>query len=154
MNNIWNICQTYKHICKICFPIKGYGERLGSMCGVFVIISPLWISPHDTRKSCDLMMTSSNEKHFHVTGILRGKFTDHRWIPPTKANDAKLWCFLWSAPWINTRDAGDLRRHRAHYDVIVMCKYKIYDYCTVTEASIQLRVKHTPKIYHTRQVSK
>ena len=35
-----------------------------------------------------------------------------------------LWCFLWSAPWINrwvnNREAGDLRRHRAHYDVIVM----------------------------------
>ena len=31
---------------------------------------------------------------------------------------------LWSAPWIhgcvNNREAGDLRRHRAHYDVIVM----------------------------------
>ena len=32
--------------------------------------------------------------------------------------------FLWYAPWINAwvnnREAGDLRRHRAHYDVIVM----------------------------------
>ena len=32
--------------------------------------------------------------------------------------------FLWSAPWINgwvnNREGGDLRRHRAHYDVIVM----------------------------------
>ena len=31
---------------------------------------------------------------------------------------------LWSAPWINgwvnNSDTGDLRRHRAHYDVIVM----------------------------------
>ena len=26
------------------------------------------------------------------------KFTGHRWIPHTKANDAELWCFLWSAP--------------------------------------------------------
>ena len=24
-------------------------------------------------------------------------------------------------PWVNNREAGDLRRHRAHYDVIVMC---------------------------------
>ena len=36
----------------------------------------------------------------------------------------RLWCFLWSAPWINgwvnNREAGDLRRHRAHYGVIVM----------------------------------
>ena len=27
-----------------------------------------------------------------------GEFTGHRWIPRTKAFDAKLWCFLWSAP--------------------------------------------------------
>ena len=26
----------------------------------------------------------------------------------------------WINGWVNTRDAGDLRRHRAHYDVIVM----------------------------------
>ena len=42
----------------------------------------------------------------------------------TKASGAELWCFLWSVPWINdwvnNREAGDLRRHRAHYDVIVM----------------------------------
>ena len=52
--------------------------------------------------------------------------TGHRWLPRTKANDAEFWCFLWSAPWINgwvnNRDAGDLRRHRAHYDVIVMVR--------------------------------
>ena len=23
--------------------------------------------------------------------------------------------------WVNNRDTGDLRRHRAHYDVTVMC---------------------------------
>ena len=46
------------------------------------------------------------------------------WIPHTKASDAELWCFLWSASeengWINNREAGDLRRYDAHYDVIVM----------------------------------
>ena len=35
---------------------------------------------------------------FRVTGPLWGKFTGHRWIPFTKASDAKLWFFLWSAP--------------------------------------------------------
>ena len=39
-----------------------------------------------------------------------------RRIPPTKASDTELWCFLCSAPWINKREADDLRRHR----VIVM----------------------------------
>ena len=43
------------------------------------------------------MMTSSNGNIFRVTGPLFGEFTSHRWIPHTKASDAELWCFLWSA---------------------------------------------------------
>ena len=63
-------------------------------------------------------------KHFpRYWPFVRG-FTGHRWIPRTKASDAKLWCFLWSAPWINgcinNLEAGDLKRHLAHYDVTVM----------------------------------
>ena len=37
-------------------------------------------------------------KHFRVTGPLCGEFTGRRWISLTKASDAELWCFLWSAP--------------------------------------------------------
>ena len=70
------------------------------------------------------MVTSSNGNIFRVTGHLCGEFTGHRWIPSTKASDAEVWCFLWSAPWINgwvnNGEAGDLRRHRAHHDVTVM----------------------------------
>ena len=44
------------------------------------------------------MMTSSNGNIFRVTGHLCGEFTGLRWIPRTKASDAELWCFLWSAP--------------------------------------------------------
>ena len=43
------------------------------------------------------MLTSSNGNIFRVTGPLCGEFTGHWWIPLTKANDAELWCFLWSA---------------------------------------------------------
>ena len=43
------------------------------------------------------MMTSSNGNIFLVTGHLCGEFTGPRWIPRTKASDAELWCFLWSA---------------------------------------------------------
>ena len=43
------------------------------------------------------MMTSSNRNIFRVPGHLCGEFTGHRWIPRTKASDAELWCFLWSA---------------------------------------------------------
>ena len=70
------------------------------------------------------MMTSSNGNIIHVTGYLCGEFTGHRWIPRTKASDAELWCFslicAWLNGWVNNGEAGDLRRHRAHYDVIVM----------------------------------
>ena len=45
-------------------------------------------------------MTSSNENIFRVTGPLCGEFTGYNWV--------------------NNRDAGDLRRHGTHYDVIVM----------------------------------
>ena len=41
-----------------------------------------------------LMVTSSNGNIFRVTGHLWVP----RWIPQTKASDAELWCFLWSAP--------------------------------------------------------
>ena len=44
------------------------------------------------------MMTSSSENIFRVTGPLCGEFTGTQWIPRTKASDAELWCFLWSAP--------------------------------------------------------
>ena len=70
------------------------------------------------------MITSSNGNIFRVSGPLCGEFTCHRWIARTKASDAELCSFLWTAPWINgwvnNREAGDLRRHRAHYDDIVM----------------------------------
>ena len=62
-------------------------------------------------------MTSLNGNIFRVTGHLCGQFTGHRWIPRTKSSDMELWCFLRSAPWIdgwvNNREAGILRRHRA-----------------------------------------
>ena len=54
-----------------------------------------------------VMMTWSNGNIFRVTGSLCGEFTGHR-------NNA------WINAWVNNREAGDLRRHRAHYDVIVM----------------------------------
>ena len=43
------------------------------------------------------MMTSSNGNIFRVTGHLCGEFNGPRWISRTKASDAELWCFIWSA---------------------------------------------------------
>ena len=68
------------------------------------------------------MMTSSNENMFRDTAYLCGKIIGHRWIPRKKASDAALWCFFffctWIKGWVNNGEAGDLRRPRAHYDVV------------------------------------
>ena len=57
---------------------------------------------HPERSPCWLqilhMMTSSNGNIFRVTDHLCGEFPVHREIPRTKASDAELWYFLWSAP--------------------------------------------------------
>ena len=86
------------------------------------------------------MMTSSDRNIFRVTGPLCGEFTGHRWLPRTKASDAELWCCLWSGPWtngwVNNRDAGDLRRHCTHNDVIVMCYNHCRYHCCICLASV------------------
>ena len=52
------------------------------------------------------MMTSSNTNFFRVTGPLWVEFTGHQWIPLTKASDAELWSFLWSAPERLSKQSG------------------------------------------------
>ena len=70
------------------------------------------------------MKTSSNGNMFRGTGHLCGEFTGPRWIPHTKASDAKLSCFLWST--LNKRLSKQSlgwwfeTLNRAHYDVTVM----------------------------------
>ena len=39
--------------------------------------------------------------------------------PVTQSFDVFLIC-AWTNAWVNNRDAGGLRRHRAHYTAIVM----------------------------------
>ena len=63
-------------------------------------------------------MTLSNENFSRYWPFVRGI---HR--SPMNSPHTGPW-FLWSTSWINgsanNRETGDLRRHRAHYDVIVM----------------------------------
>ena len=66
------------------------------------------------------MMTSSNGNIFRVTGHLCGEW----WIPCTKGQwrGALMFSLICARinGWVNNGEAGYLRRHRAHYDVIVM----------------------------------
>ena len=70
-------------------------------------------------------MTSLNGNIFRITGPLWGESTGHRWIPSQRP---MTWSFMFSLiyaltnGWANNRDAGNLRRHLAHYDVTVVLK--------------------------------
>ena len=95
------------------------------LCGiatVIIILTEIWstiiiVEPRHH------MMTSSNGNIFRVTGHLCGEFTGPRWVPAQKPVTRSFDVFFDLRP--NKRlgkngEAGDLRRHRGHYDVIVM----------------------------------
>ena len=67
-----------------------------------------------------IMMVSSNGNIFRVTGHLCGEPVNS----PHKGQWRGALVFTLICAringWVNNREAGDLRRHRAHYDVIIM----------------------------------
>ena len=64
-------------------------------------------------------MTSSYGNIFRVTGHLCGEFTGHREFP-TQRPVALMFSMICINGWVTNGEAGDLRRHRAHYDITVM----------------------------------
>ena len=69
------------------------------------------------------IMTSSNGNIFRVTGPLCGNSP----VPVNSPHKGQWhWALMfslicaWINDWVNNREAGDLRRHRGHYDVTVM----------------------------------
>ena len=112
----WQRVHTSTNIFNgICFNVRCYLKDLNLCSHLTMIIAQGW-------GLFSNMMTSSNGNIFRGTGHLCGEFTGPRWIPRTKASDTELRCLIcaWINVWVNNRDAGDLRRHRCHYDVIVM----------------------------------
>ena len=94
------------------------------------------------------MMTSSNGNIFRVTGLLCGEFTGHRWIPHKgQWRGALMFSFICACinGWVNNREAGDLRSHRAHYDVIVM-KYKGFYNYTAFEVHVHFYIDCSSKV--------
>ena len=86
------------------------------------------------------MMTSSNGNVFHITGLCEGNaLATHRWIPLTKASDAELWYFIWSAPEQTAEHGTKITRvlflmdiktgHGAHfmndiYSIVIQIRWK------------------------------
>ena len=69
------------------------------------------------------MMTSWNGNIFRVTGHLCGEFTGPGEFPAQRPETQSFDIFFdlrLNNRWVNNHEAGDLRRHHAHYDVSVM----------------------------------
>ena len=67
-----------------------------------------------------VMMTSSNGNIFRVTGHLCGECEFPAQRPVTQSFDVFSLICAWINCWVNNREAGDFRRHRAHYGVTVL----------------------------------
>ena len=78
------------------------------------------------RQTISLILTSSNGTFSMLLAIcvgnapVTGEFPTQR--PVTRSFDISL-ISAWTNGWANNRDAGDLRRHRPHYDVTVICRH-------------------------------
>ena len=95
------------------------------------VLTPHFMEEHSPTSIFHVfMMTSSNGNMFRVTGFVRGI---HRWLrgihrSPVNSPHTDQWrgalmfslICAWTNGWVNNQDAGDLRRHRAHYYVTVM----------------------------------
>ena len=84
-----------------------------------------YIPVKDGVMPCDgCMMTSSNGNIFRVTGHLSGEFIRSQVNSPQKGQwrGALMFSLICTRinGWVNNGEAGDLRRHRTHYDAIVM----------------------------------
>ena len=68
------------------------------------------------------MMTSSNGSIFRITALCAGNSTMADSPHKGQWGGALMFSLIsaWINGWVNIRQAGDLRCHRAHYDVIAM----------------------------------
>ena len=133
------------------FTGQGFGVDIFAFGGGKWYSEASWI-----RDNQHTMMTSSNGNIFRVTGHLCGEFTGPRWIPRTKASDAELWCFLWSASESTVEQTiVRLLIWDAHYDVTVVlfvkhivlrenpaCRLRLPMFCRII-----LPVNFTPNLW-------
>ena len=74
----------------------------------------------------DIMMTASNRNIFYVTGTLWGNSPVTGEFPPQPHKGQWRGTLMfslisaWANGWVKNWDAGDLRRHRAHYGVTLV----------------------------------
>ena len=134
------ICGS--HILQI-FTSNGYiNQFLGKSSKLATVSSEWFIAPHviSGLSTCTWWRHQMETFSALLAIYLCVEFTGLRWILLRKASDAELFFDLfslicWINGWVNNGEAGDLRRHRAHYDAIVMGRVPLKSYRSVDEYS-------------------
>ena len=98
--------------------------RRGNSAYMFFSISTCTMTLHSAdMKTVSNMMTSSNGKFFALLTLCAGNSPVNGEFPHKgQWRGALLFSLIYARTngWVNNRDAGNLRRHRSHYDVTVM----------------------------------
>ena len=84
---------------------------------------PISLSPYSVTEPQLWIPYLSNGTIFLATGPLCGEFTGHlTFLHKGQWRGALMFSLIYTLihGWLNNREAGDLRHHRAHYDVTVM----------------------------------
>ena len=111
-----------------------------------VVLSSVLCGTHVCGYICVSMMTSSNENIYRVTDPFCGEFTGPGEFPTQRPVTRSFDVFFdlrLNKRLNNNREVGDLRRYRAHFDVIVMrCIAPITGSCEITTCEITTWDKH------------
>ena len=105
---LWTIthCLRLGHetmVCGVCLSIfKCHAYNVYNQMVISYIAIPNFLLATTMAAHDDVI----KKKHFRVTGPLCGEFIGHWWIPLTRASDAVLWCFLWSAKRLSKQSWG------------------------------------------------
>ena len=85
----------------------------------------------ELKNICDLQ--NKSYPHMPLTHSAMGKIKVNLRVTPVNSPHQGQWrrasmfslICVWINSWVNNRDAGDLRRYRAHYDITVMTAIEI-----------------------------
>ena len=99
----------------------------------------------------------------HHDDVIKRKYFPRHWPfvrgihrSPNKAQWRGILMFsmicAWPNGWVNNRDTGDLRHHRAHYDVTIMMHYlgitDVYTFTWIRQMQIEGGSRHQSLIRH------
>ena len=85
------------------------------------------------------LMTSSNGNFFALLAIYAGNVQVTGEFPSQRLVTRRFDVFFigaWINAWVNSREAGDLRRHRTHYDAIVAVGKPHYQYISLAPFTV------------------